>query len=363
MSFDAKGVTGRRVSAPDAEGRGACRPVVGEPVDQCAQSTANALPLDVPLLFIDASAPRVQAGVWQGGRWLAYRCMEAPALEEVFRSVSLLLKEAELRFTDLGGFIHNEGPGSILGIRLAAMALRIWALGLGDLPSVGTVTAPAQDTAATASATARNVALPVWAVRSLPLLAAKMAFVSQRNEAEYAAAQSASGAVEVGGVAAEASVVGGVFSEFRQGLWNWYTPGGDDVFGDTIEVIETEELAERLARAPQRCWHLRHRKNWEAPPVAVQEVETDLADCPQVLLLPGLLRRVAAPEALLTRAPEFKTTSGERHRGAGQAAAAAGEPPLPETRADAGWQEAAAANTKRSTSEPLSGEEPPAAKL
>lgn len=224
---------------------------------------AAALPAGRPVLFLDASAPFVQVGLWQDGGWLSHCCVDAPALEAIFRCVREQLAAAAIGLKEVAGFVHNEGPGSVLGIRLAAMALRVWG----------------------------GQEVPLWAVRSLPLVAAKMALL-------------------VPAVAAPA-----VISEFRQGLWNWFEPVADDPFGETICVIETDELAGRL-QAGRACYYLRHRKSWAPPPGQVLEADSDLSACAPVLATAGLLRKVAQAEAFLTRPPEFKKTDGERHRGA-----------------------------------------------
>lgn len=224
------------------------------------------LPIDRPVLFLDASAPFVQVGLWQNQRWLSHCCVDAPALEAIFRCVREQLALASVRLEQVAGFVHNEGPGSILGIRLSAMALRVW-----------------------------SGQVPVWAVRSLPLVAAKVAVLTP------------------------ASPAGAVISEFRQGLWNWFEPSAADRSGNRICVIETDELAERL-RAGRTCYYLRHRKSWAPPPGPVQEVDSNLSACAPVLATAGLLRKVAKAEAFLALPPEFKKTDGERHRGAGSIA-------------------------------------------
>lgn len=265
----------------------------------------NALPQGVPLLFVDASAPLVQVGVWQDGAWLAHLCVDAPALEAIFHTVRTVLAQADVPLAGIGGFIHNEGPGSILGIRLGAMALRVWALG-------GQAGAGSTGSAGNAGSTGNAVAgLPVWAVRSLPLLATKVAACAGADSA--AQNGTASSGAGTGAFA--------VVSEFRQGLWNWFQPSAQDAFGETIEVISTVELTARLEAGNLRCYYLRHRKSWASPPCAVIETDSDLSACPQVFLLPDLLRRVALPEAFLSRPPEFKTADGERHRGAAAAPA------------------------------------------
>lgn len=273
----------------------------------------NALPQGVPLLFVDASAPLVQVGVWQDGAWLAHLCVDAPALEAIFHTVRTVLAQAGVPLAGIGGFIHNEGPGSILGIRLGAMALRVWALG-------GQAGAGSTGSAGNAAA-----GLPVWAVRSLPLLAAKVAACAGTDGA--AQNGTASSGAGIGAFA--------VVSEFRQGLWNWFQPSAQDAFGETIEVVSTAELTARLEAGNLRCYYLRHRKSWASPPCAVIETDSDLSACPQVFLLPDLLRRVALPEAFLSRPPEFKTADGERHRGAAAAAASAAAAAQPSKGQDA----------------------------
>jgi tRNA threonylcarbamoyladenosine biosynthesis protein TsaB len=79
-----------------------------------------------PLLLIDASSARVQAGWLEGGgaaRW-------ASAVAEAGVGVFRCLKELGADPARAGAFIHCEGPGSVLGVRIAAMALRAWRVGI-----------------------------------------------------------------------------------------------------------------------------------------------------------------------------------------------------------------------------------------
>lgn len=80
------------------------------------------------LLLIDTASARVQAGLWTAGeaqlpRW---RVSDTEASTGLFECVDALLGEAGLRIADVGAFIFCEGPGSVLGIRTAAVALRAW---------------------------------------------------------------------------------------------------------------------------------------------------------------------------------------------------------------------------------------------
>jgi len=75
-----------------------------------------------PALLVDACSAEVQVG-WldQGGdgRW-------ASSDREAGIGVFLCLKELDVDPSAAAAFIFCEGPGSLLGIRTAAMALRAW---------------------------------------------------------------------------------------------------------------------------------------------------------------------------------------------------------------------------------------------
>ncbi|MBL9188679.1 MAG: peptidase M22 [Opitutaceae bacterium] len=75
-----------------------------------------------PLLVIDAASARVQVGVLAAdghGRWHASETESGIA---IFEGVDRL----GLNPQDAAGLVFCEGPGSVLGTRTAAMALRTW---------------------------------------------------------------------------------------------------------------------------------------------------------------------------------------------------------------------------------------------
>jgi tRNA threonylcarbamoyladenosine biosynthesis protein TsaB len=77
-----------------------------------------------PLLFLDAASTRVQVGLWPtngAGRWEAG---DEEAGIGVFRG----LERLGFRVEDAGAFVFCAGPGSILGVRTVAMAIRTWTL-------------------------------------------------------------------------------------------------------------------------------------------------------------------------------------------------------------------------------------------
>ncbi|HEX2853587.1 MAG TPA: peptidase M22 [Opitutaceae bacterium] len=76
-----------------------------------------------PLLFIDAASARVQVG-WVTEKSSRWETSEEESGIGVFRGVEALGVDP----AGIGAFVFCEGPGSILGIRTVAMALRTWTL-------------------------------------------------------------------------------------------------------------------------------------------------------------------------------------------------------------------------------------------
>jgi tRNA threonylcarbamoyladenosine biosynthesis protein TsaB len=75
-----------------------------------------------PLLLIDASSETVQVGLLSadGEPHWASRCAEAGV------GIFECLDDLDLEIAEVASFAYCEGPGSILGIRSSAMALRAW---------------------------------------------------------------------------------------------------------------------------------------------------------------------------------------------------------------------------------------------
>ena len=75
-----------------------------------------------PLLLIDAASARVQVGLINAdgsGRWVA---SDDEAGVAIFAGIERL----GVQLASVQGFAFCEGPGSVLGIRTVAMALRTW---------------------------------------------------------------------------------------------------------------------------------------------------------------------------------------------------------------------------------------------
>ena len=80
-----------------------------------------------PCLVLDGSARAgVRVGVLSGGRWVGQGISPDGALEGLFGCVEAALAEAKLTLGDIRSFALCAGPGSVLGIRIAALAVRSW---------------------------------------------------------------------------------------------------------------------------------------------------------------------------------------------------------------------------------------------
>lgn len=75
-------------------------------------------------LLLDAAGPESIAGLVSKGRWLALEKSEGDFLEWHDHTIRDLLRNGSLELADLAGVIYGSGPGSSLGIRLAAMFVR-----------------------------------------------------------------------------------------------------------------------------------------------------------------------------------------------------------------------------------------------
>ncbi|AHF93345.1 peptidase M22 [Opitutaceae bacterium TAV5] len=80
-----------------------------------------------PLLLIDSASSVIHVAVWRatGTEPVRERC-EEEAGSGVFRATERALARAGLGLADVRAFAFGEGPGSVLGIRTAAAAIRTW---------------------------------------------------------------------------------------------------------------------------------------------------------------------------------------------------------------------------------------------
>lgn len=86
------------------------------------------------VLIIDSASARVWTGLLRVGVPTIWRSCEEEAATGIFRCAEEVLKEAGMKVRDVGGFVFCEGPGSVLGIRTAAVAIRTWRVLKGEVP-------------------------------------------------------------------------------------------------------------------------------------------------------------------------------------------------------------------------------------
>jgi tRNA threonylcarbamoyladenosine biosynthesis protein TsaB len=205
---------------------------------------------ELPFLFLDASGLATRAGLWQNSRWLAYREEPAPALEALFPSVRAILVDAGLTLPQIGGFFYISGPGSVLGLRLAAMAIRTWQT---DHPSP---------------------ALPVLSCGSLHLAAALT--LSSGVQPPFT-----------------------ISTDARQGRWHLLSVTTADLSA-LAQTSPRETDAADLAQLPGPLFHLPARKAWQNLPRPSSPVPASLRDHPEILATSCLFHATptATPSAI-----------------------------------------------------------------
>lgn len=78
------------------------------------------------VLVLDAASTQTQVGLLRAKASPLWRQTPEEAGRGMFVSTQGILSESGLRLDDVGAFIFCEGPGSMLGVRTVAMALRTW---------------------------------------------------------------------------------------------------------------------------------------------------------------------------------------------------------------------------------------------
>ncbi len=80
-----------------------------------------------PLLAIDSSSKKTWVGVKTGPTELVYGQSEEDSSKSLFKLAPEQLAKAGLALSDIAAIAYCEGPGSMLGSRATAMAIRTWA--------------------------------------------------------------------------------------------------------------------------------------------------------------------------------------------------------------------------------------------
>jgi tRNA threonylcarbamoyladenosine biosynthesis protein TsaB len=207
-----------------------------------------------PVLFLDAASPVVGVGVQANDESpsIRWREVRGEAGVDLFRAAEALLRETKLAIADLRSAVFCEGPGSLLGVRLVAMALRTW------------------------NALPRATPLRVFGYRSLALVAARL--IANGEHAPFH-----------------------VISDARRATWNLLTVAEDQSIGEIQRWPAGETLPETRA-----VFHPREFPHWQPLPAHAQAVPYPLTALPELARSFPLLRAVDQPDAFLTGLPEYK---------------------------------------------------------
>jgi len=187
-------------------------------------------PIAYPALVIDGSGSCFFAGILgSDGKWLASEKADAPALESLFKTVDTVLKNAAVKLNTIESYIYCEGPGSVLGLRLCAIAIETW---IRIYPGEK----------------------QIYAYNSLELVAANL--------------------LNQGKVNGETLLI----SDWKKDTWNGLRLTSDQP--GTVTPIRSTELSEWSGP----LYHLPARKGWQAPPERAIEVSYN-PDCLTELLV------------------------------------------------------------------------------
>lgn len=218
-------------------------------------STSN-LNIAYPALVIDGSGSAVFAGILgHDGQWIAQTTQEGAPLEELFPTVELTIREAGIELSEIRSYIYCEGPGSVLGLRLCAMAVETWS-------------------------------------RLYPESANYYAY----NTLQFTAALLS---------APEKALL---VSDWKKGAWNAvYIQDGE--IGATTVVDDA-----KIAEWDGTLYHLPQRKGWQKPPANAQTVSYTPERFNEVLQKGASLRQTEGIELYSSGVNTFAKWTPDRHR-------------------------------------------------
>ena len=218
------------------------------------------LPTNKVSLVIDGSGSKVFAGILDAeNRWLVKLERDGSPLEELFSVIEAVLTESGLSLTEIGSYIYCMGPGSVLGLRLCAMAIETWAR-------------------------LYPKSAQYYKYNSLQLSAHALLYATPDLK--------------------DALIV----SDWKKGAWNaLYIKGGH--VGAT-EVIDNGALNDW----ENLIYHLPQRKGWQSPPNKVQTLRYDPSIIGVIRDASGLLQITDRIELYSSGINTFQKWTPTRHR-------------------------------------------------
>ena len=211
-------------------------------------------------LVIDCSGNAVFVGLLDTKKqWIAKVVRGGAPLEELFPVIELALSESGLSLGDIGSYIYCEGPGSVLGLRLCAMAIETW-------------------------------------TRLYP----KSAKYYKYNSLQL----SAHALLHANADLQDALIV----ADWKKGVWNALQIKSRHV--GATEVIDDATLADW----ENLIFHLPQRKGWQNPPDKVQTLRYDPSILDTILDTKGLIRKTKRIELYNSGINTFQKWTPTRHQ-------------------------------------------------
>jgi tRNA threonylcarbamoyladenosine biosynthesis protein TsaB len=235
-------------------------PAAYEPAAPAPVSLAEVVAAHGSVLVLDPCTIHVQAGLLRAGHAPLWHTGGDDSSVHLFDSVQTCLAAAGLKPGQVGAYVFCDGPGSQLGIRTAAMALRTWQ---------ALRTAPA----------------PVFTYRSLLLAALTLA---RRQPGPFA-----------------------VVADARRDSWHAVRIASCGTASPVLRASRAE-----LADWPEPLFTPAGFRAWAQPPRPAGTCAYDCAEMSAALGSLPLLTAVAEPEPWLSAPITYQTWTGQRHRAA-----------------------------------------------
>jgi len=206
------------------------------------------------ILLIDSSSTVVQVAVLRRDAEPVWIAKPGEAGEQVFAIATELLEKTNLSLESVEAFVFCDGPGSVLGIRTTAVALRTWCV-LRDRPT--------------------------YAYCSLTIVAQALARAPNRRDFS-------------------------VIADARRDSWHRVTVDADGTISN-LHRLPTAELSGPLVM-PEGFRH------WTELPASTETVSYSLATLLPQLADADLFYAAAEPDAFLHEEPVYKTWTPQVHR-------------------------------------------------
>lgn len=214
---------------------------------------------DDKILFLDASSPTVQVGVLYKNKWVGYFRSKEEVLQSLFQGVEISLKMAGMELEEITGFAYCEGPGSLLGVRVVAMAIRGW-MELEFFKEK-----------------------KVYGYNSFEVSLELIRKLYGHDSFYY------------------------VVSGSRKGVWNIL---GSEAEGNVYEIEEEE-----LKKLKRDLWYFKQRKLlFKEGDLHLREFDYNLENCAESFKEKRLLRIMEEPDVLSVREPEYVKWDSKRHQ-------------------------------------------------